>query len=211
MGNMKSADDVLLETEPPPSRPLPPARSGRGATSTAATAALASPTARSRSGGSGSRGSSAAAPEARGEIVTEIRRARLYVRRRHTFWQLFPKLHHEINRKLEDALRSNKTREVREFQRSLSVGSSRLPDRDGGVGDEPALRLNRFKVRTVDLEDDVVESGGSGGQQGGQGGKGGTASANSGSNGGGQQGGQGGKGSTASANSGGGGTKNGGT
>lgn len=106
----------------------------------------------------------------------------LYVRRQHTFRKLFPKLHHEIDQKLEDALRSNRTREVRAFQRSLSVGSPRLPGRDGGVGDEPELRLNRFKVRTVDLEDDVVESGG---QQGGQGGKGGTASGSGGSGGGG--------------------------
>ncbi|KAF7846846.1 hypothetical protein BT93_L3674 [Corymbia citriodora subsp. variegata] len=104
----------------------------------------------------------------------------LYVRRRHTFRHLFPKLHDEIDRKLEEALRSRRTREVRTFQRSLSVGSPRLPGRDGGVGDEPALRLDRFKVRTVDLEDDVVESGG---QQGGRGGKGGVASGGGGSGG----------------------------
>ncbi|KAF8021835.1 hypothetical protein BT93_G2086 [Corymbia citriodora subsp. variegata] len=102
----------------------------------------------------------------------------LYVRRRHTFRQLFPKLHDEIDQKLEEALRSKRTREVGAFQRSLSVGSPRLPGRDGGVGDEPALRLDRFKVRTVDLEDDVAEGGS---QQGGQGGKGGVASGGGGS------------------------------
>ncbi|XP_056161066.1 uncharacterized protein LOC130135575 [Syzygium oleosum] len=102
----------------------------------------------------------------------------LYVRRRHQFQELFPKLHDEIDRKLEDALRSKRTREVRALQRSLSVGSPRLPGRDGGVGDEPALRLDRFKVRTVDLEeDDFVEGGG-------QGGKGGVASGGGGKKGG---------------------------
>ncbi|XP_048135107.1 uncharacterized protein LOC125315098 isoform X2 [Rhodamnia argentea] len=96
----------------------------------------------------------------------------LYVRRRHTFRQMFPNLHGEIEQKLEEALRSKRTREVGAFQRSLSVGSPRLPGRDGGVGDEPALRLDRFKVRMVDLDDDVV----GGGPQGGQGGAGGVAS-----------------------------------
>ncbi|KAI3423033.1 uncharacterized protein J3R85_011316 [Psidium guajava] len=101
----------------------------------------------------------------------------LYVRRRHTFQQLFPKLHGEIDRKLEEALRSKMTRDVRAFPRSLSVGSPRLPGRDGGVGDEPALRLDRFKVRTLDLDDPVAESGSQqGSQQGGQGGNGGVAS-----------------------------------
>jgi len=102
----------------------------------------------------------------------------LYERRRQTFQQLFPKLHDEIDQKLEEALRSNRTREVRAFPRSLSVGSPRLPGRDEGVGDEPVLRLDRFKVRTVDLEDDIAESGG---QQGGQGGKGSAASGGGGS------------------------------
>ncbi|KAI6676606.1 hypothetical protein NL676_037402 [Syzygium grande] len=101
----------------------------------------------------------------------------LYVRRRHTFRELFPKLHDEIDRKLEDALRSKRAKDVRALPRSLSVGSPRLPGRDGGVGDEPVLRLDRFKVRTVDLEDDVAEGGS---QQGGQGGKGGGGGGNGG-------------------------------
>ncbi|KAI3423032.1 uncharacterized protein J3R85_011315 [Psidium guajava] len=98
----------------------------------------------------------------------------LYVRRRHRFQQFFPRLHDEVERKLKDALRSKRTREVRSFQRSLSVGSPRLPGRDGGLGDEPELRLDRFKVRMVDLEDDV-EGGGCP-----QGGAGGEASGSSG-------------------------------
>ncbi|KAL3718896.1 hypothetical protein ACJRO7_003925 [Eucalyptus globulus] len=105
----------------------------------------------------------------------------LYVRRRDLFKELFPKLHDEFakfSERLEEFLfREEKERPGDRLKRSLSVGSPRITSREIGGGDLP-LKLERFKVRTVDLDDDEPPPGGSGGsggdQGGGQGGKGGT-------------------------------------
>ncbi|XP_030526538.1 inhibitor of growth protein 1 homolog [Rhodamnia argentea] len=105
----------------------------------------------------------------------------LYARRRDLFKELFPKLHDEFaefSKRLEDLLfREEKERLADRLRRSLSVGSPRTTSREIGGGDLP-LKLERFKVRTVDLDDDDAPTagGGGGGQGGGQGGKGGTKS-----------------------------------
>ncbi|XP_030455751.1 uncharacterized protein LOC115676867 [Syzygium oleosum] len=109
-------------------------------------------------------------------VVLEFFRE-LYVRRRDLFKKLFPKLHDEFaefSERLEDFLfREEKERPGDRLRRSLSVGSPRTTSRDIGGGDLP-LKLERFKVRTVDLDDDDPPPAGGGGQGGGQGGKGGT-------------------------------------
>ncbi|KAF8008992.1 hypothetical protein BT93_J0088 [Corymbia citriodora subsp. variegata] len=111
----------------------------------------------------------------------------LYVRRRDLFKELFPKLHDkfpEFSERLEDFLfREEKKRPGDGLRRSLSVGSPRTTSREIGSGDLP-LKLERFKVRTVDLDDDDLPAppaGGGSSQGGGQGGKGGGTKASGGS------------------------------
>ncbi|KAJ6892575.1 hypothetical protein NC651_025699 [Populus alba x Populus x berolinensis] len=76
----------------------------------------------------------------------------LFIRRREVFKKLFPELHDEflgVFKKMGNInLSIEKPGQVktRALQRSLSVGSPRIPSRNGG---ESPLRLERFKVRTV--------------------------------------------------------------
>lgn len=76
----------------------------------------------------------------------------LFIRRREVFKKLFPELHDEflgVFKKMGNInLSIEKPGQVktRSLQRSLSVGSPRIPSRNGG---ESPLRLERFKVRTV--------------------------------------------------------------
>lgn len=85
----------------------------------------------------------------------------LYFRRHELFNKIFPEHHQdnfldEMPKKVGLVLsrvKSNQTR-VRTMQRSLSIGSPREFKRD-----ESEMRLERFKVRTIDLDDGVEQDG----------------------------------------------------
>lgn len=90
----------------------------------------------------------------------------LYHRKRESFERLFPKFHgdsfeEEFSRHFEAmcseakkglAHRAKRGDAVTVLQRSLSVGSPRIASRGIGGGDEEQLKLERFKVRTVDID-----------------------------------------------------------
>lgn len=91
----------------------------------------------------------------------------LYFRRLELFKKIFPgspdKFLAEMPKKWNLVLsqvKSDQTTRVRTMQRSLSIGSPREFKRDGSE-----MRLERFKVRTIDVDDDVeqdkTKSGGS--------------------------------------------------
>ncbi|XVE99090.1 hypothetical protein REPUB_Repub03eG0166900 [Reevesia pubescens] len=91
-----------------------------------------------------------------------------YVRRKELLKKIFPGHQNEfleflgkVGRVLVE-VKSNHV-QVKTMQRSLSLGSPRTPSKNG---DEPPLRLQRFKIRTINFGD--VQEGGRGGQ-GGQG------------------------------------------
>lgn len=89
----------------------------------------------------------------------------LYHRKRESFERLFPKFHgdsfeEEFSRHFEaicseakKGLAHRAKRGDAVLQRSLSVGSPRTTSRGIG-GDEEQLKLERFKVRTVDIDGD---------------------------------------------------------
>ncbi|EEF28719.1 uncharacterized protein LOC8277621 [Ricinus communis] len=92
----------------------------------------------------------------------------LYVRKRDMFKKMFPESHDDefvdqMLKKIGAMLSTAKSekREDKTLQRSLSVGSPRPRSIDG---DEPPLRLERFKVRTL-----VPGGGGGDSSSGGQG------------------------------------------
>ncbi|XP_050387003.1 uncharacterized protein LOC126803253 [Argentina anserina] len=85
----------------------------------------------------------------------------LYFRRPEMFKKIFPKHSHpdqflvEMPKKLKLVLsqvKSDETTRVRAMQRSLSIGSPRELK-----GDESEIMLERFKIRTIDLDDDDVK------------------------------------------------------
>ncbi|KAI4373077.1 hypothetical protein MLD38_011240 [Melastoma candidum] len=89
----------------------------------------------------------------------------LYFRRRDLFQRLFPKLHDEFAKLSEELAAEARSMESlaklpRGLRRSQSVGSPRVVSRD--IGGEQPPRLERFKVRAFDLDDDLppVSSGG---------------------------------------------------
>lgn len=91
----------------------------------------------------------------------------LYFRRLELFKKIFPGGHDdkflEVPKKLGlifAKVKPDQTKAVRTMQRSLSIGSPR-----DFKGSESEMRLERFKVRTIDVDD-------GGGVQGGQGGQG---------------------------------------
>ncbi|KAI4370700.1 hypothetical protein MLD38_019021 [Melastoma candidum] len=82
----------------------------------------------------------------------------LYFRRRDLFQRLFPKLHDEFAKFSEEIAAEARSKDPlaklpRRLRRSQSVGSPRVVSRD--IGGEQPLRLERFKVRPVDLDDDL--------------------------------------------------------
>lgn len=85
----------------------------------------------------------------------------LYFRRLELFKKIFPEHHHhnfldEMPKKVGLVLsrvKSNQTR-VRTMQRSMSISSPPEFKRD-----ESEMRLERFKVRTIDLDDGVEQDG----------------------------------------------------
>ncbi|XVE68620.1 hypothetical protein DITRI_Ditri09bG0083100 [Diplodiscus trichospermus] len=89
-----------------------------------------------------------------------------YVRRKELLKKIFPGLQNDFIEffkkvgRLLDEFRSNQVK-VKTMQRSLSLGSPPTPSKEG---DESPLRLDRFKIRTVN----VYVQGGQG-DQGGQG------------------------------------------
>lgn len=96
----------------------------------------------------------------------------LYVRRKELCKKSFPKLHDEfveLSKKCGGLvpqvqiphLQVNRRRSTPTLQRSLSVGSPRTPSNRGGESD---LRLDRFRIRTLNV------GGGAGGGGGGSGG-----------------------------------------
>lgn len=109
----------------------------------------------------------------------------LYVRNKQLFKKLFPKFHgdsfEEFTEHFEATCSEAKKRFAHRYerddtvlQRSLSVGSPRMMQRGFG-GDEEPLKLERFKVRMVDIdgdEGDPPPGGGGGGGCGGGGGGG---------------------------------------
>ncbi|XWS56319.1 hypothetical protein CRYUN_Cryun09bG0075600 [Craigia yunnanensis] len=100
-----------------------------------------------------------------------------YVRRQELVNKIFPGLQNEfieffrkVGRVLAE-VKSNQVK-VKTMQRSLSLGSPRTPAMQEG-GYESPLRLQRFKIRTVNVGDDQEDG------QGGQGGQGATKPAGS--------------------------------
>ncbi|XP_017984529.1 PREDICTED: uncharacterized protein LOC18586776 [Theobroma cacao] len=101
-----------------------------------------------------------------------------YVRSQELLKQIFPGLRNEFIeffKKVGTVLAKVKSNQVKvkTMQRSLSLGSPLMPSKKE---DESSLRLERFKIRTVNIGD--VQEGGQS-SQGGQGGQGGTKPAGS--------------------------------
>lgn len=81
-----------------------------------------------------------------------------YVERRELFRRTFPTIHSELAeffRKLGEIILQRKMNriKVQTIQRSLSLGSPRTPKQ----GEESTIRLERFKVRTLDLSSGGVQ------------------------------------------------------
>ena len=102
----------------------------------------------------------------------------LYVRRKELCKKSFPKLHDEfveLSKKCGCVvpqvqiphLQVNRRRSTPTLQRSLSVGSPRTPSNRGGESD---LRLDRFKIRTLNVDSGGGGGGGGGGSGSGSGG-----------------------------------------
>ncbi|KAI4302278.1 hypothetical protein MLD38_038051 [Melastoma candidum] len=89
----------------------------------------------------------------------------LCYRRHELFHKIFPESHDDYRAVLDGALaeaRMKKRTRAGTVQRSLSIGSPRVRSRGLGREGDEVLRLERFKVKTVDFEDDEAGAGGGG-------------------------------------------------
>ncbi|XP_022748093.1 uncharacterized protein LOC111297719 [Durio zibethinus] len=89
-----------------------------------------------------------------------------YVRRQELLKKIFPRLQNEfieLFKKFGRVLAQVKSNQVKvkTMQRSLSLGSPTTPSKKG---DESPLRLDRFRIRTVNIGDVQGGQGGQGGQ-----------------------------------------------
>lgn len=87
----------------------------------------------------------------------------LHNRRHELFLKIFPRSRDEFGSTLEgviDKERSKRKKRVETVQRSLSIGSPHVSYRGVGDGCEETVRLEWFKAKTVDLEEDEVGAGG---------------------------------------------------
>ncbi|KAK9283450.1 hypothetical protein L1049_011694 [Liquidambar formosana] len=95
----------------------------------------------------------------------------LYVRRKELFKKIFPRLQEELVELLKEngvelpSQAKKDSRKVETMQRSLSLGSPRMPSRQGDESESAPLRLDRFKVRTLNVGGGVQQDG-QGGQPG---------------------------------------------
>ncbi|KAK9283511.1 hypothetical protein L1049_011757 [Liquidambar formosana] len=85
----------------------------------------------------------------------------LYVERRELFKKFFPRLQDEFVVWFKKFVNTDDRVKFQTMQRSLSLGSPRMPSRQG---DESPLRLERFKVRTIIRGGGGVQQDGQGGQ-----------------------------------------------